>query len=175
MRLAIALCALMALPAAAREVTPDDRAAVAALIADFEEALEIGDFPGLIGFIPPQMISTIAGGAGIPEEDLLEIMIAGMAEAMEAVTFESFGMALDAATEGETAAGRPYMMIPTTSVMQIEEMGRVTATSTTLALQDGDRWLIARIDNDQQLDVLRRTFPDFEGIAFPAGTMEVGE
>ena len=171
------LSALIALasPALAREVTSEDRETVAALIADFTEVIEIGDMPGLIGFIPPPMITTIAEANGIPEDTLMEILAGAMAQAMEGVTVERFEMDLAAGTEGETSAGRPYIAIPTTNVMRIDGSGTATATSTTLALEDEGRWYITRIDDATQLAILRDTYPDFAGIEFPAGTMEFSE
>lgn len=171
------LAALLALapPALAREVTPEDRETVAALIAEFTEVIEIGDMPGLIGFIPPPLITTIAEANGIPEETLMDLMAGAMAEAMDGVTIERFEMDLAAGTEGETGTGRPYIAIPTTNVMQIDGAGTATATSTTLALEDEGTWYITRIDDATQLAILRDTFPDFEGIDFPAGTMEFSE
>ena len=170
-----ALWVALALPASAREVTPEDRETVAALIADFTEVIEIGDMPGLIGFIPPPMITTIAEANGIPEDTLMEILAGAMAQAMEGVTVESFEMDLAAGTDGETGAGRPYIAIPTTSVMLVDGAGTATATSTTLALEDEGQWYITRIDDATQLAILRDTYPDFEGIDFPAGTMEFSE
>lgn len=169
------VAALLASPALAREVTEADRAEVADLVAEFGEVVEIGDMPGLVGFIPPPVITTIAEANGISEEVLLDAMTVAMTEALSGVTFESFEMDLEAAEAGETPQGRPYMTIPTTSVMMVEGAGRATATSTTLALEDGGEWYVARIDDATQLAVLYDTYPDFAGIEFPEGTMEFEE
>ena len=173
MCLAVAALSLaLAPPALAREVTEADRAEIAAVVGEFAEVVEIGDMPGLVGFIPPPMVTTIARANGMSEDALMEAMAFAMMQAMDGVSFESFEIDLAAAESGETPAGRPYLIAPTTSIMQVEGTGRVTATSTTLALEDEGRWYIARIDDASQLAVLRDTYPDFEGIDFPEGTME---
>ncbi|PRY94520.1 hypothetical protein BCF33_0111 [Hasllibacter halocynthiae] len=171
----ITLCALLALPAAAQDVTDADRAAIDERIETLGDAATEWDIEGMTEVVPPEVFVYQAEQVGL-EPDALKTM---MAEALEGVAatvqIESFDMDLDAATEGATSTGRPYLLIPTETVMDIEGAGRVRAETHTLALEANDDWWLVRIDELPQVQALRAVYPDFAGVEFPGGTMEALE
>lgn len=168
--LALALILASALPAAAFDAA--DRNAVTQEVAGFEKAVENKDYAVFFDTVPPKMMQVIADQAGMPVEALEKAMEAQITKAMGSVQMESFKMDTAAMETGETSAGRAYAKIPTESVMVAPNLGKIRATNTTLALRDEDEWYLVRIDSPAQLSILRKAYPDFEGVSFPQGTME---
>ena len=175
-RTTILLAAALALaaPAFAREVTAEDREAVSALIAQVDAAMESGDVMGAMDVIPPQLTERMAENFGISSEDLVRAMRASLEEAMAEVEIESSEMSLDAAEEGETSTGRPYLMIPTETVMTVAG-DTMRNESVTLALEDEGSWYLVRIDDINQIAMVQDLYPDFAGVEFPRGRMSVVE
>ncbi|WP_038077776.1 hypothetical protein [Thioclava pacifica] len=168
--LVLALILASALPAAAFDAA--DRNAVTQEVAGFEKAVEKKDYAVFFDTVPPKMMQVIADQAGMPIEALEAAMSKQITEAMATVKMDSFKMDTAAMETGETSSGRAYAKIPTESVMEAPNVGKIRATNTTLALKDGEEWYLVRIDSPAQLAVLRKVYPDFEGITFPSGTME---
>src|SRR5690606_7322856 len=112
-------------PAVARPLTGAEDAALAAKVAAFDAAMREGDFAAIIEVIPPAMLDHIAREANVPSEDLIAALRAQMDEMFATVELVSFGMDLAAAEERELADGSPYVMIPTSTVMELEGMGRI--------------------------------------------------
>lgn len=173
---AILLAALLATPAAgwAREVTDADREAVSALVDQVDAAMRQGDLMAATDVVPPRIFSTMAERVGMPEEELMEAMRAAMEEAMAEVEVVSSEMRLEEATEAETSSGRPYLLIPSETVLRVGGEGLRNETMT-LALEDEGSWYLVRIDDMQQIQMLREVYPDFEGVEFPRGRMSAVE
>ncbi|OOY09215.1 hypothetical protein [Thioclava sp. F36-7] len=167
---AVAPLALSALPAFAFDAA--DRNAVTQEVAGFTKAVDEKDYSVFFDTVPPKMMQAIADQTGVPKEQLEDIMRKQINDAMASVTIDDFEMNIAAMKTGETSSGRAYAQIPTSTVMEVPDMGKVRSTNTTLALQDGEEWYLVRIDSPAQIAVLRKVYPDFEGIEFPKGTME---
>lgn len=155
-------------PVAAQEITQMDRAALEARIAAFDSVVNGGRIGETVDFLPPRLISMIAEKVGMPEPAFRAMMVTQMAELLKVATFVSFGMNIDAATTATTPGGRrTYMLIPTESVFDIADAGRMRAKSSTVALKDDGQWYLVRIDNAQQIVMLRNAYPEFAGVDFP--------
>ena len=163
---------MAAAPALAREVTEDDRAAVADLIEQVDAAMGDGDVFAVMGFAPPALLDVIAKPADLPPEKVHEAMNTALKEAMgeagtkiEGVSVE---MRLSEAEAGQTSTGRPYLVVPTETVMKVRgDMHR--DESDTLALEDGGKWYLVQIDDVSQLGALLVSYPDFMGADFLDG------
>ncbi|HEV7274783.1 MAG TPA: hypothetical protein VGN80_00680 [Devosiaceae bacterium] len=172
--LAVAAVALLAAPAAARELSAEEKSALAERIATFDAAMVDSDIEALIDVVPPKVIATIAEGAGASEAQLREALIEQSREAMAAVELISFAMDLEAADYRQLPDGTPYVTIPTETVLDAGA-GKTRVSTQTLALLETGRWYLVRIDDQQQVDILKAVYPEFSGVEFQPGTMEAVE
>jgi hypothetical protein len=173
-----ALAALFALsllaPAAAREVTEAERAALAETITSFDAAMRANDMERIMGTIPPKMLNAMAAQFDVTVEELVAAAAQQMQQAMANVLLVSFGMNLEAATYAALADGMPYVLIPTETVMEIPGSGKIRARSDTLGLIEEGAWYLLRIDASQ-LPLLHQVYPGFAGVELSPGTMEAVE
>lgn len=158
-------------PAAARALTETETAALAETVAEFNAAIGSGDYAAIIEVIPPPMLEHIAKQANVPVDRLLVALAGQMKEIFATVELVSFGMDVDAAEERELPDGSPYVLIPTTTVMDAEGMGRMKVDSHALGMLEEDDWYLLRVSDLAMVAVLRQVYPDFAGVEFPAETM----
>jgi hypothetical protein len=167
---ALLLAALGTGPSPARDVTDDERAALEETIADFGTATRALDMETVLGYLPPTMLSVMAAEFGLEVDALTAAMIEQSAEAMAAVTLVDFGMDMETARFAEDAAGEPYALIPTTTVVDAGS-GKFRAVSDTLALLEEGEWYLLRVD-PAQVELLKKAYPNLAGVTFDPGTME---
>ena len=86
-------------------------------------------------------------------------MSALMDESLKTVTIVSFGMDLEQATYAETADGTPYVLIPTETVIDLGEQGKIRASSQTLGLLDEGEWYLVRIEDAATMAALKAIYP----------------
>ncbi|MEQ8292556.1 MAG: hypothetical protein RIA08_10150 [Roseovarius sp.] len=155
---------LLAAPALARDLTPDEQSGLEDRIARFEQAFEQGDMDAVLTVVPPKVISSAADTYGLTEPQVLAAMKQAMINAMAAVTVEEYEIDLAAATTGETASGRVYVLIPTTTLIRVGEQDPVRSDTVTLAFRDDGTWYLVRIDDEQQVASLTAAYPEFDGV-----------
>jgi len=158
-------------PAWARPLTDAETAALGETVAEFDAAMRAGDYAAIIEVLPPRMLEHIASEANVPVDELLAALKGQMDEVFASVELISFGMDVAASEEHELADGSPYALLPTTTVMEAEGMGRVKVDSKTLGLLDGADWYLVRVSDAAMVGVLRQVYPQFVGVEFPAETM----
>ncbi len=168
--LALTLAASGAGPAVAQ--TGQDIAGARLAIERFEAAFDAREYGALLTAMPPRILETIATQSGIPADVLSAQLATQMTAMMSQMTFESFGMDLQAATWGETSTGLTYALVPTQTVMSQHGSGRVQSNTTTLMLHENDIWYLIRVDSTQQTSILRQAYPEFASVDFPFGSME---
>lgn len=166
---AVAL-ALLAFPAAARDLTQAETAAVAERVQAFDAAIRASDFPAVIGFVPPKVFETIAADNGIDAVKLRDVVAQQMELVFRDATLEAFEIDLDGAERRQLPDGTPYLLMRTTTVVRIPGDTRVETKNSTLALAEGEVWYLVRLDDPGQVDVLRRAYPAFANETFPLGT-----
>lgn len=168
--------ALLMAPAAAQEVTARDRGQIEARVDGLRAVVTSGDFAATLDVTPPALRAALAARFGLSETDLRTAMAEAMAPLMESVTLVSFDIDLDAAAARTTPDGaRTYLMIPTTTIMDVAEIGRLRVLSDTLALEEGGDWYLIRVEEEFQRTMLEQVYPEFVGVAFPPGTTELVE
>jgi hypothetical protein len=173
-RFAVALLALLVaglVPATARPLSEAETAALSGTVAEFNAAIGSGDYEAIIEVIPPPMLDHIAKQAGVPVDQLLVGLKGQMQEIFATVELVSFGIDVDSAEERELPDGSPFVLIPTTTVMEAEGLGRMKVDSYTLGLLDGEDWYLLRVSDLAMVGVLRQVYPAFAGVEFPAETM----
>jgi hypothetical protein len=165
---------MLAPPALAQEVTAADRAQIEARIDILEQTLAAGDFAASLDVIPPRLRAALARRFGVTETELRRSMAEAMAPITDQVTFVSYEMDVSGAAVHTTPTGdRTYLMIPTTTVMDVKDTGRIRATSETLAIEEDGDWYLLRLQDQTQVPLLREVYPEFVGVEFPAGVTEL--
>lgn len=177
MRRFAACLLLMAAPAGwapvlAQEIGQADRATLEARIAAFDALIRAGRMGETVDFLPPRLLQSLVAKAGLTEAEFRLVMAAQIAEVFKVVKIVSFGMDMTAAAVATTPDGRrSYMLIPTETVLELPDARRVRSRSNTIALRDDGQWHVVRVDNEQQLLMLRDVYPEFAGVDFPSGSM----
>ena len=171
-RLAAAAALVLALAVPAIAQTAEQRDALAARIAGFDAAMRTNDMSVIMGVVPPKVLEKLAAQFGVTTEQAIESAQQQLDQAMQTVKLVSFGMDL-AATEFLTLSdGTLYALIPTETVMQLGETDKIRATSTTLGLLDEGTWYLVRVEDPQQVALVKEIYPAFADVTFPTGAME---
>lgn len=167
----LALTLLVAVPGFAQSLPPAQQQALTERIDTFGAAVRANDIDAVMGVVPPKVIEQLAAQFGLSVEQLIAEMQKQIDEVMTDVTIESFGMNTKK-VDFVTQSGLTYGLIPTESVIDLGPAGKLRSTTTTLALLEDDSWYLVRIDNAQQIDVIKQVYPMLADVQFPAGTSE---
>ena len=158
---------------AAEGFSAADRARVEARIAHLDQTISSGNLAGAMDVVPPRLFRAIAQRAGITEEQLRQAMRDVVESQMGGVTIVSYDMDLAAAPPLRTPEGnRTYLLIPTSTVVGLPDGSRVKSSNVTLALQDEGEWYLIRVDDQNQVAILKELWPEFGPVHFPAGKTE---
>ena len=170
---ALGLVLALTLPVFAQELDDAQKAALATRIESFDAAMKASDMSGVLGVVPPKMLEKIAAANSVTVEQLIAATQDQINEALKSMTIVSFGMDLEAAQFVALADGTPYALIPTETLMDLGEAGgKYRAKSSTLGLLDGETWYLVRVEDPQQVALLKEIYPAFADVVFPAGSME---
>ena len=169
----LGLILALTLPAFAQQLDDAQKAALATRIEMFDAAMKASDMTGVLGVVPPKMLDKIAASNNVTVEQLMVATQEQINEALKSMTIVSFGMDLEAAEFLALADGTPYALIPTETLMDLGEAGgKYRAKSSTLGLLDGETWYLVRIEDPQQVALLKEVYPGFADVVFPTGSME---
>lgn len=159
--------------AVARSLEAKETAALTETVDAFNAAMSTQNFERVVQTIPPKVIGSLAVKAKVSSDQIREIVIDLMKSALATIKIESFGMDIKSAQFKELSTGAPYALIPTTTLMDAGEKGRFQQKSHTLGLLDEGKWYLVRVSEVAQLVILREVYPEFAGVEFPQGSMEV--
>ena len=158
--------------ARAEALTEADRAALAALFQEWEEATFAGDFNAMMRTMPPALWQRIAELSGVPLEDAVQKLDTLFADLMP-TDLAGLGVKItydwSRTNFGETSTGRPFVVIPRTL-----SAGTLTMETPVLAIRDDGRWYAVQVDNLMIRAMLLQAYPDLASIdfsAFPEPTM----
>ena len=157
---------------AARPLTDSERSGLADTVATFDAAMHGGDYAAVTKTIPPKVLGFIANKGGIDVAKLRGMVIEQMAKALAEVKIEDFSMDLAKAEYRELETGEPYVLIPTETIMDAGDKGKFKATSQTLAFIDEGEWYLLRVNEQQQVEIMREVYPQFVGVEFDSGSVE---
>lgn len=157
--------------AAARTLSGDEVGSLKATVERFDAAMHGSDYGVVVDTIPPRVLSHIAEQAGLDRDKLRTLVIGMTKQALETVKLVSFGMDTSKLEEKQLADGTPFALIPTVTVMDAGN-GKISVNSHTLALIDGGAWYLLRVSEVQQIEILRKVYPEFAGVVFPTGSVE---
>jgi hypothetical protein len=156
----------------AAELTAEQQSSLNARVESFDAAMKGNNMVEIMGVVPPKVLEAIAAKFGVTSEQLVEATQQQFDEAMKSVTLVSFSMDTEKAEIVALADGTPYALIPTETVMDLGEHGKMRATSSTLGLLDGETWYLVRVEDAQQVAILKEVYPAFADVVFPTGSME---
>ncbi len=131
------------------------------------------NYEGIFGAMPPKFLEHIAGKAKIATNDLKAAMKEAMKQTAEIVKIESFEMDSSSATVKQSSKGRYYSLIPTKTVMNVKDHGRLAAMNQTLGIYDNDRWYLARITDEKAKKILQTIYPSFSEVHIPEPTKQM--
>lgn len=178
--LAFALGLGLALPALAQQITsPADAVqlsqslALQARVMSFDAAMRTNDMTTIMGVVPPKVLDAIAAQYGVAPADLVAALQVQLDEAMKSVKLVSFGMDIEKVEYFRLPDDTLFAYLPTETVMDLGAAGgKIRATSTTLGLLDGETWYLVRVEDAQQVALLKQVYPAFADVTFPTGSME---
>lgn len=158
----------------ARDLTSAERAALAQTVERFNGLMNTQDWQAMVETtIPPRIMDHMLARSGATKEQMLKSIAALMAETMAKVTIDSYAMDLAKSAEKELADGTPYVLVPTETVVKVEQGDRIAIRSHTLAMMDTEKWYLLRISDPKQVDMLVQVYPEYKGIEFPGDKTEI--
>lgn len=162
--------------AAGQAIGAEDRAAIEARVAAFDRVMSAGRVGDTLDFVPQRLLDAMARNAGVEPEAVRAAFAEEVGKLAHLLKFVSFDMDVGSATSAVTPDGsRGYMLIPTETVIEMPGAGRVRSVTSTLAMKDGDQWYLVRIEDAEQIVILRKVYPEFTGVEFPAGSITAVE
>lgn len=171
---AFALFLLAVLPAAA-EITSAQKEQLAERITAFDVAIRANDVAEILKVTPPKIYEFLSEQAGMPVAELQKLVIEQMGEVMKDVEIQELSMDTGQTEYLTTPDGTDYALVPSYFVMSTPEIGTIETKSHTLALRDNDQWYLLRIDNPQQLLIMKQVYPSFTNVEFPRGSVKTVE
>ncbi|MBE7185644.1 MAG: hypothetical protein INR68_14700 [Methylobacterium mesophilicum] len=163
---------LFATPLAARDLTPEENAALQQTVTRFDRAMRDGDLETIVEVIPPRVLKQIGDRAGLDVASVRAATVQQMRSLMSQVKIESFSLDLPKAEHKELTDGTPYLLVPTETVVAAEGT-RTKTISDTLAMLDENKWYLLRVSDANQVGMLRQVYPPFAGVSFPETRTEV--
>jgi len=161
--------------AAAADFTPEQKVKLESRIAAFDTAIRANDVAKILKVTPPKIYDFLSEQAGMPVEELQKLVVTQMSEVMKDVKVQELEMDASKAEFLTTPDGTGYALVPSHFVMSMPEVGTIETKSHTLALMDNDQWYLLRIDNPQQLLIMKQVYPSFTDVEFPRGSVKTTE
>jgi len=171
---------LAAAPALAQDtpkatLSAADRAGLHARIDQMSAMVEAGQYSAMVEFLPPRLIQTIADTFGVTADEAREASLLAVDEIMSEVTILVFDIDRAGAETFVTPDGsRQYVILDLNMLMETQGI-RVKAVSPNLAFKDDGVWYMMDVNDPAQAEFLRKAYPEFEGVTFDPGTMDVIE
>lgn len=171
---------LAAAPALAQDtpkatLSAADRAGLDARIDQMSAMVEAGQYSAMVEFLPPRLIQTIADTFGVTADEAREASLLAVDEIMSEVTILVFDIDRAGARTFVTPDGsRQYVILDLNMLMETQGI-RVKAVSPNLAFKDDGVWYMMDVNDPAQAEFLRKAYPEFEGVTFEPGTMDVIE
>lgn len=163
----VMLSLLLAFPAAAQNITANDRAQISQQATKLHRLFIAGKYRQMYGMMSPRFAAHLKREHGLPLFAITRFLGSDMKSRMRGVTVHSHAIAVDHAQFSQTSAGRAYALLP--AVLDAENAeGRAKFMSHLLAFKDDGKWYIMRVDRARARETLTAVYPDFAGINFPA-------
>lgn len=168
--LALALSALLALPAAARPLAGDEARSLGRAIDSYLAAIGRNDATRIVAFIPPRVLNVFAGHSGIEAKNLESTLVKQTRTLLKGWKFTDLSAdrsALDAQDAALADGTRvTWVVIPTSFVAETKD-GKTRNDQPLLALREGKRWYMLRIEGSAQGQIAGFAYPFLQKVSFP--------
>ncbi|MEM6763009.1 MAG: hypothetical protein AAF615_09030 [Pseudomonadota bacterium] len=154
------------------QLSADQAMALAARVDAFDRAVRTSDYMAMVDAMPPRILGALAEATGTSPSVWKQSAAAMMRAAFDEATVLEFSIRLDGARYGALPDGTPYALIPTTTQIVMNAVGRIESNAATLAIFDNGRWYLMRLNDAAQSAQLRQAYPGFADVALPESTME---
>lgn len=152
-----------------------DRAGLDARIDQMHGMVAAGQYSAMIEFLPPKVLQTIADTFGATADEAREASRQVVDEVMRQVTIIDYHVDLAGAGTFVTPDGsRPYVIFNISMLMETQGI-QIKAVSPNLAFMDEGVWYLMDPSDPAQAGFLREAYPEFEGVTFEPGTMDIVE
>lgn len=175
-QLLFSLLLALSLPSivSARELTASEKTNLTDRVVSFTTAFQQSDFEEIGKAVPPKIIEAIAVKAGVSVDRLREAQRSAMQTTLAAAKIVEFSLDENNVEYKQTPDGTPYALIPTRTVIHVEQ-GKIETLSHTLGLLDGPAWYLLRVGEMYQVSILRQVYPSFASIEFPESSLKAVE
>ena len=177
---AVALLALLTFLSAgpssayARSLTEAERATLTKALDSFTTAMQANDTVSVVKAMPPLVLERMAEKFGVDVERTINGVAEEMAKGLKEIPFISSRFVIESAKYYEAGDRAPYAVIPSESVIAVDNGRKLLVRSNTLALCDEDSWYFIRL-NDAAVTVVREAYPDLPDIKVPPESSELVE
>lgn len=168
--IALALTALMALPAAARPLSTAEAEALAQSVDSYLAAIGRADAPSIVAALPPRILNVFAGATGVESRKLEETLVEQTEAVMKGTAFRDLSAGLseldaaDAALDDGSAV--TWVLVPT-AFTTVAKNKKTRHEQPLLALREGDAWYFLRIDGPQSQSLAALAYPFLAETSFP--------
>jgi len=165
---------LLALAPIAAPIHADEVAIASAqtVIEAALEAFEAGEYVKMERMRPPSQLRVMVEASGVSEEEYLNTRAAKVEASLEVVTIESVRLLPDSLSTLQTPTGRTYVAATVETYWRFDEDNLTRILGPMIAFEDGGNWYYTRVEKDADLSALRKAYPEFLDVEFPAQQME---
>ena len=164
----------LALPAAARPLTPDEEAGLAKSMDIYLRAIGAGNAERIVNGIPPRILNIFAGTSGIEAKNLEKTLTDQTAAMMAGSRFTDIAADRTALDAGDATladgTGVTWVVVPTAFTAETGG-ARTRNAQPMLALREDEKWYFVRIDGEQQKQMVTIAYPFLSDVTFPAATV----
>ncbi|MEM7445690.1 MAG: hypothetical protein AAF414_20380 [Pseudomonadota bacterium] len=164
--------------AQAKDLPDADGAELADIVARYEAAFLERNHWAIGAAMPPRVLEQYVASRGAldMERELWIALFVADSEELDrqlGSVIEAFALDLANARAEETSDGTPYVVIPSTTVVQARTGERVRISSPYVALLDDGTWYLLNVGLGGPNLSIEEAYPSFEGIEFGFATHEL--
>lgn len=169
----LALALLLASPALARPLENGEAKKLQTAVNVYLGAIERGEAERVVGSLPPRVKNVFAGQAGIEAKKLDATLTAQTEQLLHAAQFSDLSAdfagldAQDATLSDGTSV--VWTVVPTHFTIATAK-GKTVNDQPLLALFEGGKWYMMRIEGAAQQQLVAVAYPFLSGVTFPAAS-----
>ncbi|MDW4549357.1 hypothetical protein R5H32_08345 [Defluviimonas sp. D31] len=171
--LAAALAALVALPAAARPLSPAEAEAMQRSLDSYLRSITAGNAEKIVGALPPRILNVFAGASGIESKQLESTLVEQTKDLMKGTKYRNVTANLEALDAEDSALGdgteATWVLIPT-AFTTVSKGKKTRHQQPLLAVSEGESWHFLRIDGPERQQLAAIAYPFLADKSFPPAT-----
>ncbi|RBO92261.1 hypothetical protein [Pseudochrobactrum asaccharolyticum] len=169
------LCFLMILFSnSAFALSDNDRAIIRATFDQVMLDIKNNNMQGMVAASPPEFTRTIHEIFGLDDKTAVKEYEDRLKNGDDSYRILEVSYDLDKIVSVKTKSNLEYALIPTQDIVQITRW-RVKGKGTTIALKDGSKWYLVRIDTRVVFKTLQLLYPDLADLDMPPNSTEILE